>query len=148
MDPPVAIPSHKKVTQWHSEFRLDDIPDIKPTFRLPQPPETSKYNSAKDVITKAQNILDNANPRMKKALAELLKKKNATNQIVEARQEKYKSGSSSSATAASVSVLPSTSAVPSTSKATTDKTSKTLSALKGVSQSLIDKVIQKKCLSS
>jgi primosomal protein N' len=75
MDPPIVIPTGKKVTRWHPKFRLDEVPDI-PAVPLPPPPESTKMcnTTAKDVIAKAQDLLQAANPRMKKALEDLMKK--------------------------------------------------------------------------
>ena len=78
LNPPIVIPSGKKVTRWHPQFRLDEVPDI-PAAPLPAAPESNKMcnTTAKDIISKAQDMLQCANPRMKKALEDLTKKTTA-----------------------------------------------------------------------
>ncbi|XP_069701256.1 DNA replication factor Cdt1 [Periplaneta americana] len=63
--PPMIIP-RDKLTRWHPEFEIDQVPDIEPDS-LPQPPDLKKYCSAKDVLEQARNLI-NCNLRMEKAL--------------------------------------------------------------------------------
>jgi len=71
--PPVVVPADKQITRWHPTFKIDEIPDILPDDdALPIKPTTDKISSARDVIAKAQNILENANPRMKNAVKNML----------------------------------------------------------------------------
>lgn len=73
--PPIIVPPERQITRWHPLFRLEDIPDITPDEGvLPVKPKPDKIASAREVIAKAQNILENANPRMKKALVSNMEK--------------------------------------------------------------------------
>ncbi|KAG8274078.1 replication licensing factor Cdt1 [Homalodisca vitripennis] len=63
--PPMSIP-RSRLTRWHPEFPVDDVPDIL-SAALPQPPNTERVASAKDVLEKARNLFV-VNPRMARAL--------------------------------------------------------------------------------
>ncbi|GFO25276.1 DNA replication factor cdt1-like [Plakobranchus ocellatus] len=63
---PLSIPD-SKVTRWHPQFRLDEVPDIVPS-QLPQPPDVRVYHSAKDVLDTQRGRL---NPRIEEALAKV-----------------------------------------------------------------------------
>lgn len=65
LDPPLTIP-RDKLTRWHPEFGIDQVPDIEPDT-LPEAPNVDKYYSAKDVLEKARNLFS-CNLRMEKAL--------------------------------------------------------------------------------
>ncbi|CAL8079051.1 unnamed protein product [Orchesella dallaii] len=71
--PPIVVPSDKQITRWHPKFKIDEVPDIKPKEdALPVKPAPEKLSSAREVIAKAQNIMENANPRMKQAMKNML----------------------------------------------------------------------------
>uniref|UniRef100_A0A1B6F500 CDT1 Geminin-binding domain-containing protein n=1 Tax=Cuerna arida TaxID=1464854 RepID=A0A1B6F500_9HEMI len=65
LDPPMAIP-RSRLTRWHPEFPVDDVPDIL-SAALPQPPNIERVASAKDVLERARNLFV-VNPRMERAL--------------------------------------------------------------------------------
>lgn len=78
MVPPIVVPSDKQITRWHPTFKVDEVPGIVPHENaLPIKPTAEKTSSARDVIAKAQNIFENANPRMKQALKNMLVEKQA-----------------------------------------------------------------------
>jgi len=109
--PPIVIPEGKQVTRWHPRFQIDQVPDIIPLEGiLPVKPEPDKLGSAREVIARAQNIFENANPRMKQAMKDMLERSPKDSPKMSANK-------------------PSSSSSPST-----------LKGLKGVSQSLLEKV--------
>ncbi|CAL8097585.1 unnamed protein product [Orchesella dallaii] len=118
--PPIIIPDGKQITRWHPRFNIDEVPDIKPENGiLPVKPEADKLSSAREVIARAQNILENANPKMKEAVKNMLEKQNQGGSQEggsggESKGVKMKLSSSASAS--------------------------TLKGLKGVSQSLLEKI--------
>lgn len=111
MVPPINVPVDKQITRWHPSFNVDGIPDIIGNEDcLPVKPVPEKISSARDVIAKAQNLLDNANPRMRQAMNNMLSNSDGNvQQKVNAAEQKPKSAA-------------------------------TLKSLKGVSQSLLEKV--------
>jgi chromatin licensing and DNA replication factor 1 len=70
-----VIPLGKKITRWHPKFKLNEVPEIE-MAEIPKAPETGSISAstAKEVIARAQNIMEAANPRMQKALQELMMK--------------------------------------------------------------------------
>uniref|UniRef100_A0A1B0G327 CDT1 Geminin-binding domain-containing protein n=1 Tax=Glossina morsitans morsitans TaxID=37546 RepID=A0A1B0G327_GLOMM len=64
LDPPLLIPK-EKVTRWHPDFDLENCPDIE-LAHLPQPPNTQKYSSAKDILLTTRNLF-HYNTRTEKA---------------------------------------------------------------------------------
>jgi len=71
----MVVPADKQVTRWHPKFPLNQIPNIG-LSEIPKAPEVYSISTstAKEVIARAQNIMEAANPRMRTALAELMKK--------------------------------------------------------------------------
>lgn len=67
--PPIILPVGKKVTRWHPEFDLENVPDIERGY-IPQPPNVEKYSSAKDILSTARNLFNCATP-MEKAMENL-----------------------------------------------------------------------------
>ena len=43
-----------RVTRWHADFDLDNLPDVE-KGHIPQPPNTDKYSSAKDILSTCQD---------------------------------------------------------------------------------------------
>lgn len=68
LEQPLNIPK-EKLTRWHPEFDLEKVTEIERT-PLPEAPNADKLSTAKDVLTKAQDMF-NCNPRMEKALKRL-----------------------------------------------------------------------------
>lgn len=50
MDPPININS-KDLKRWHPNFMIDNVPDVNPQ-ELPQPPNTERAATAKQVLGK------------------------------------------------------------------------------------------------
>lgn len=46
---PLLVVAEDKVTRWHPNFDVDDVPDV-PLGRLPQAPEIQTFVTAKDVL--------------------------------------------------------------------------------------------------
>ncbi|ODM88154.1 DNA replication factor Cdt1, partial [Orchesella cincta] len=112
--PPIIVPADKQITRWHPKFKIDEISDIQPSEdALPTKPAPEKLSSAREVIAKAQNILENANPRMKQAM------KNMLDTVAESETQKI-----SQLTIGQPKL----------------KSSTSMKALKGVSQSLLEKI--------
>jgi len=61
------------VTRWHPRFRVEEIPNVE-CSEIPIP-QDEKNPTANDVFTKAQHIISTANPRMKRIMQDLVKKK-------------------------------------------------------------------------
>lgn len=108
--PPVSVPEDK-LTRWHPRFNVDTVPAIQ-TSLLPQSPHTGKLATAQELLDKARLLIT---PKMEKALVSL------------ALQTEDKIADKEPAS-------PQNSAVPQTSAAQVP------TALKGVSQSLLDRI--------
>ncbi|XP_063698904.1 DNA replication factor Cdt1 [Culicoides brevitarsis] len=72
LDPPMRV-DRKKLTRWHPEFDLEACPEVK-RAELPQPPHEDRMTSAKDVLSTARNLFNCGTP-MEKALERLQQKK-------------------------------------------------------------------------
>ena len=48
---PLLQVSEDKVTRWHQNFEVDEVPDV-PAANLPLPPEIKTFATAKDVLGK------------------------------------------------------------------------------------------------
>uniref|UniRef100_A0A8D3BAB4 Chromatin licensing and DNA replication factor 1 n=1 Tax=Scophthalmus maximus TaxID=52904 RepID=A0A8D3BAB4_SCOMX len=64
--PPVSVPEDK-LTRWHPRFNVDTVPAPQ-TSSLPQPPHTEKLSTAQEVLDKARSLIT---PKMEKALVSL-----------------------------------------------------------------------------
>jgi len=112
--PAITVPADKQITRWHPKYKIDEIPDIIPKENaLPVKPAPEKISSAREVIARAQNILEHANPRMKQAM------KNMLDNAVETDAK---------------------TATPVVAEKPQLKSSASMKSLKGVSQSLLEKV--------
>ncbi|XP_071370617.1 DNA replication factor Cdt1 [Centroberyx affinis] len=120
--PPVSVPEDK-LTRWHPRFNVDTVPAVSPG-PLPQPPHTEKLTTAQQVLDKARALMT---PKMEKALASMALK--TADQAVGGKEP-----ASPQVPAASAPTLP-PSPAPSSAPA-----AQTPSALKGVSQSLLDRI--------
>lgn len=110
LDPPMAVPE-EQLKRWHPRFRVDEVPDIEPA-ELPQPPAVETLTTAQEVLARARSLMS---PRMERALSDL------------ASRSKEPGGPASPGPA-----LPAT--PPATPPAAPP------SALKGVSQSLLERI--------
>lgn len=112
--PPVSVPEDK-LTRWHPRFNVDAVPAVQ-TSSLPQVPHTEKLVTAQEVLDKARSLIT---PKMEKALVSLaLKTEDKATEINEPKLPQPPAAIQiSNASAAQVPV-----------------------ALKGVSQSLLDRI--------
>ncbi|KAK2848625.1 hypothetical protein Q5P01_008459 [Channa striata] len=115
--PPVSVPDDK-LTRWHPRFNVDMAPAIQ-TSPLPQPPQTDKLATAQEVLDKARSLIT---PKMEKALVSLaLKTEDKGTESTEATpQQNPTAPQTSTLSVAPVAHVP--------------------AALKGVSQSLLDRI--------
>jgi len=112
LDPPVVVPDDM-LTRWHPRFNVDEVPNIHPS-ELPQPPQTEKLTTAQEVLDKARALMT---PKMEKALANMALKTAETPLAKETQTPGPKEAASPAA-------------APSTANG----------SLKGVSQSLLERV--------
>uniref|UniRef100_I3K5Z0 Chromatin licensing and DNA replication factor 1 n=1 Tax=Oreochromis niloticus TaxID=8128 RepID=I3K5Z0_ORENI len=111
LDPPVLVPEDK-LTRWHPRFNVDSVPTVH-TSALPPTPRPEKLATAQEVLDKACSLIT---PKMEKALIGLaLKTEDKAAHKEPTSQENP--------------TVPQTSAVPAVPN-----------ALKGVSQSLLDRI--------
>ncbi|XP_071548381.1 DNA replication factor Cdt1 [Panulirus ornatus] len=68
LDPPIMNSSGMNIKRWHPAFPLEDVPDIEPSA-LPQPPITEKFETARDILDKAQDLFS-VNSRLERAVVE------------------------------------------------------------------------------
>ncbi|XP_071767536.1 DNA replication factor Cdt1 [Centroberyx gerrardi] len=116
--PPVSVPEDK-LTRWHPRFNVDMVPTVS-TSPLPQPPHTEKLTTAQQVLDKARALMT---PKMEKALASMALK--TADQVVEGKEPASPQVPATAAPAVTPSPAPA---------------AQTPSALKGVSQSLLDRI--------
>uniref|UniRef100_A0A3Q2QJU0 Chromatin licensing and DNA replication factor 1 n=1 Tax=Fundulus heteroclitus TaxID=8078 RepID=A0A3Q2QJU0_FUNHE len=112
--PPVSVPEDM-LTRWHPRFNVDTVPTIW-VSPLPQVPHADKLSTAQEVLEKARSLIP---PKMEKALVSL------------ARNTEDKDGESTkpiSSQNPNVPQIPASAAV------------QVPSSLKGVSQSLLDRI--------
>ncbi|XP_063044780.1 DNA replication factor Cdt1 [Engraulis encrasicolus] len=112
LDPPVVVPDDM-LTRWHPRFNVDEVPNIHPS-ELPQPPQTEKLTTAQEVLDKARALMT---PKMEKALANMALKTAETPLSKEEQTPGPKEVASPAATPSAAN-----------------------SSLKGVSQSLLERV--------
>ncbi|XP_034041372.1 DNA replication factor Cdt1 [Thalassophryne amazonica] len=61
--PPVSVPEDK-LTRWHPRFNVDTVPSV-PASLLPQPPHSNKLATAQEVLDRARALIT---PKMETAL--------------------------------------------------------------------------------
>ncbi|XP_027862446.1 DNA replication factor Cdt1 [Xiphophorus couchianus] len=64
--PPVSVPEDK-LTRWHPRFNVDAVPAVQ-VGSLPPPPHTENVSTAQEVLEKARSLIT---PKMEKALVSL-----------------------------------------------------------------------------
>ncbi|XP_056147609.1 DNA replication factor Cdt1 [Lampris incognitus] len=114
--PPMFVPEDK-LTRWHPRFNVDTVPAVQ-ISPLPQPPHAGKLSTAQEVLDKARSLMT---PKMEKALAQMALKMEEAVASKESDLDSTLTSSTVTPTAAPPEVQ-----VP--------------SALKGVSQSLLDRI--------
>ncbi|KAM4614258.1 DNA replication factor Cdt1 [Discoglossus pictus] len=107
---PPMLVPDDQLSRWHPRFNVDDVPDVEPA-ELPQPPQLDRLTTAQEVLSKARGMMT---PKMEKALANLALR-TAESNIAEQKTSL-------------VEVAKPAPSVP------------TSSALKGVSQSLLERI--------
>ncbi|KAL0271527.1 UNVERIFIED_CONTAM: hypothetical protein PYX00_008593 [Menopon gallinae] len=65
LDPPMEI-NRNDLKRWHPNFMVDHVPDVVPV-ELPQPPNSERPATAKEVLERAKDFLS-SNARLQKAL--------------------------------------------------------------------------------
>lgn len=118
LSPPVAVPDDK-LTRWHPRFNVDEVPQPRPS-PLPQPPQTEKLTTAQEVLDKARALMT---PKMEKALANMALKTAETASSKEPEGE-----------------APQPTTTPASAPVAVLTPVETPSALKGVSQSLLERI--------
>ncbi|XP_031169657.1 DNA replication factor Cdt1 [Sander lucioperca] len=113
--PPMSVPEDK-LTRWHPNFNVDTVPAILASS-MPQPPHTEKLSTAQEVLDKARSLIT---PKMEKALVSL------------ALKTEDKAAESKEPTSPQKPAVPQASAPSAAAEVPT--------ALKGVSQSLLDRI--------
>ncbi|XP_041455717.1 DNA replication factor Cdt1-like [Lytechinus variegatus] len=83
LTPPITSIPDNKLHRWHPKFPLDKIPEV-PASDLPEPPKVTTFNTAKDVLDKARQMM--VNPKVTKAL-EHVAKNSELKAAVEAKRE-------------------------------------------------------------
>ncbi|XP_068725235.1 DNA replication factor Cdt1-like [Montipora capricornis] len=121
LNPSVSV-DDEKIIRWHPKFRVDNVPDIAEA-ELPQPPVVKTYNSAHDVLEKARDMIA---PRVEKALRTVAKDNDDKESKVEMKDTNL-TENKTSRTAGNSPI----------------KNNKNDSALKGISQDLLNKIRQK-----
>uniref|UniRef100_A0A3P8RWS0 Chromatin licensing and DNA replication factor 1 n=1 Tax=Amphiprion percula TaxID=161767 RepID=A0A3P8RWS0_AMPPE len=115
--PPVSVPEDK-LTRWHPRFNVDTVPAVQ-TSPLPQVPHTDKLVTAQEVLDKACSFIT---PKMEKALVSLALK--TEDKATESNEPK----------------LPQQPAAIQISNPSNAPAAQVPVALKGVSQSLLDRI--------
>nr|XP_018909691.1 PREDICTED: DNA replication factor Cdt1 isoform X2 [Bemisia tabaci] len=125
LDPPLDIPT-EKVTRWHAEFEVNAVPDI-PQAELPVSPVQNNQLSAKDVLANAKSLLK-ANAKVTAAIENLSKRLEGQTEI-ESPRKPFPSFS-----------VPCHSPKPTATGSAMDAVEAASKALKGVPQSLLNKI--------
>ncbi|CAK6978963.1 DNA replication factor Cdt1 [Scomber scombrus] len=113
--PTVSVPEDR-LTRWHPRFNVDTVPAVH-ISSLPQPPHTEKLTTAQEVLDKACSLIT---PKMEKALVSLALR------TEDAERKEPKPVNNPPATQTSAPSSTAAAQVP--------------TALKGVSQSLLDRI--------
>ncbi|KAM9365271.1 DNA replication factor Cdt1 [Pholidichthys leucotaenia] len=116
LNPPMSVPEDK-LTCWHPRFNVDMVPAVQ-ISSLPLVPNTEKLTTAQEVLDKARSLIT---PKMEKALVSLVQKTG------DDHAEKNEPS-------------PQNTAAPQPSAPPPAPTAKVPSSLKGVSQSLLDRI--------
>ncbi|KAM8851974.1 DNA replication factor Cdt1 isoform 2-T2 [Synchiropus picturatus] len=112
--PPVSVPEDK-LTRWHPRFNVDTVPPVQ-VGSLPQPPQTEKLSTAQEVLDKARSLIT---PKMEKALISVAQKTKGAAAAEESSQDP---------------------ATHQTSTPAPDPTTQVPTALRGVPQTLLDRI--------
>lgn len=130
LQPPMNV-VRTKLMRWHPDFDIQSCPEV-PRAELPQPPNSDKFHSAKDVLSTARNLFNCATP-MERALARLeVKKMERLDQKVQEGHEK-----------AEVDKVTATETTSTVSTAAAPIKDPVASMLKGVPESLLAKIREK-----
>ncbi|KAF7651982.1 hypothetical protein LDENG_00103250 [Lucifuga dentata] len=143
--PPVAVPEDK-LTRWHPRFNVDTVPAV-PCSSLPQPPDIHQLTTAQEVLDKARSLMT---PKMQKALSSLALKsqdpRSDGKEVSPPPQTSSATTSPASTPAPTPASTPATTptstpaSTPATTPTSTPAPTPAPSALKGVSQALLDRI--------
>lgn len=162
LDPPIII--NKQLTRWHPEFDLENVAEVE-LAPLPQPPNVEKYSSAKDILSTARNLFNCATP-MERIMDRYEAKLEADRNQAETQQKDAATTSGTTAIAATITSLATSTetettatasatatakeankllkdtatATPTVKAATAANQTETSNLLKGLPQSLIEKI--------
>lgn len=106
--------------RWHPEFDLESVPEVD-QGNIPMPPNVEKFSSARDVLNTARNLFNCSTP-MERALERLDEKKKADKALQKSDDEVTSQNQTDEP------------------KLKEDNLPKTSALLKGVPQSLLDKI--------
>ncbi|KAM6956571.1 DNA replication factor Cdt1 [Aplochiton taeniatus] len=118
LSPAISVPEDR-LTRWHPRFQVDQVPLVQPS-PLPQPPQTEALTTAQQVLDRARSIMT---PKMEKALANMALRT-----------------AESAARGPTAAMLPPQPPSATTTAPTATPVPQTPSALKGVSQSLLERI--------
>lgn len=145
LDPPIII--DKQLTRWHPQFDLENVAEVE-LATLPQPPNVEKYSSAKDILSTARNLFNCATP-MERIMDRYEAKLEADRNQAETQQKDAETTTAQTTntvtkteTAAEANKLikETTTATPTVKACTAANTTETSNLLKGLPQSLIEKI--------
>lgn len=146
LDPPIII--DKQLTRWHPQFDLENVAEVE-MATLPQPPNVEKYSSAKDILSTARNLFNCATP-MERIMDRYEAKLEADRNQAET-QQKDAATTTTAPTATTTTktetvadanklIKETTTATPTVKACTAASSTETSNLLKGLPQSLIEKI--------
>lgn len=126
LDIPMSV-TRRALKRWHPDFPIESVPDVE-QGELPQPPNVERFSSAKDVLSTARNLFNCSTP-MERALERLEAKK---------KEEKFKQEQhKEQVEAKELATVPT---LPSADKKKLPLPDTPSALLKGVPQSLLEKI--------
>lgn len=141
LDPPIII--DKQLTRWHPQFDLENVTEVE-MATLPQPPNVEKYSSAKDILSTARNLFNCATP-MERIMDRYEAKLEADRNQAETQQKDAATTTTAPTKTETVAdanklIKETTTATPTVKACTAASTTETSNLLKGLPQSLIEKI--------
>lgn len=141
LDPPIII--DKQLTRWHPQFDLENVAEVE-MATLPQPPNVEKYSSAKDILSTARNLFNCATP-MERIMDRYEAKLEADRNQAETQQKDVATTTTAPTKTETVAdanklIKETTTATPTVKACTAASTTETSNLLKGLPQSLIEKI--------
>jgi chromatin licensing and DNA replication factor 1 len=127
LEVPISV-TRGSLKRWHPEFDLENVADVEHGV-IPQPPNVEKYSSARDILATARNLFNCSTP-MERALERLEEKK---------KEEKAKQEQNQRQQTAKVEATL-TQGIQDETKKSENLTKTSSNLLKGVPQSLLEKI--------